>query len=530
MESVADLQSRKRNAIVSHGMTRGCSLAQFRTGCIADATTITTDNPCDTCTDCKAQEDGSNPVPPEGKACSWIPSQPTTKRLKDNQWTDSQPSPAADYYLTSAVDNTSQAADGFAQVLKQNGQNGAVVWGQKALTFGNINNYMGYNILLRPNKYGYRRTQFDTANRRACCLGAGTFQQGAVDGTLGFRPLGASCTSDKDCLAVAWDGTPLDTICKSSTKQSGGVCVQSGANSGSVASPKPGDWSPNPNNVWSVVSGPSPTVCDTVWTPGTPQKDADPSAQSNDSTIYSALDPRSQSADALWAASCGQEVVLGAKPWCEETVPFNSTYSSNPDDYVLEDLADYTGHQWTMGMQIPIGPDMGCPPTSSQNDQIEVCSTSPCKGCIQDEKAARNMAVKLKADFFQFVANKDGNDNEKQAVRFYASPKKRISLPTGPSAPMVPASLARTIKRTATAPSQSNTCATPVLTQEGHAGQQACTVPTACTRRMVPCAASGTWATTRTARPPTACTGPCVALLQSKHLSNGATGRHRSAA
>ena len=130
MESVADLQSRKRNAIVSHGMTRGCSLAQFRTGCIADATTITTNNPCDTCTDCKAQEDGSNPVPPEGKACSWIPSQPTTKRLKDNQWTDSQPSPATDYYLTSAVDNTSQAADGFAQVLKQNGQGGAVVWGQ----------------------------------------------------------------------------------------------------------------------------------------------------------------------------------------------------------------------------------------------------------------------------------------------------------------------------------------------------------------------------------------------------------------
>ena len=306
--------------------------------------------------------------------------------------------------------------------------------------------------------------------------------------------------------------------------------MQSGANSGSVASPKPGDWSPNPNNVWSVVSGPSPTVCDTVWTPGTPQKDADPSAQSNDSTIYSALDPRSQSADALWAASCGQEVVLGAKPWCEETVPFNSTYSSNPDDYVLEDLADYTGHQWTMGMQIPIGPDMGCPPTSSQNDQIEVCSTSPCKGCIQDEKAARNMAVKLKADFFQFVANKDGNDNEKQAVRFYASPQKE-DFPSywtkcangacefGPDDK-------KNGYRTVSVKHLRNTSSD----TGGHAGQQACTVPTACTRRMVPCAASGTWATTRTARPPTACTGPCVALLQSKHLSNGATGRHRSAA
>ena len=149
MESVADLQARKRNAIVSHGMTRGVQPRSVSNRLHRhDATTITTANPCDTCTDCKAQEDGSNPVPPEGKACSWIPSQPH-KRLTDNQMDRLAAQPCCtDYYLTSAVDNTSQAADGFAQVLKQNGQNGLVVWGQKALTFGNLNNYMGYNILL----------------------------------------------------------------------------------------------------------------------------------------------------------------------------------------------------------------------------------------------------------------------------------------------------------------------------------------------------------------------------------------------
>jgi hypothetical protein len=42
MESVTNLQAQKRDAIVSHGMTRGCSLTHFRTGCITDATTITT--------------------------------------------------------------------------------------------------------------------------------------------------------------------------------------------------------------------------------------------------------------------------------------------------------------------------------------------------------------------------------------------------------------------------------------------------------------------------------------------------------
>ena len=81
-------------------------------------------------------------------------------------------------------------------------------------------------------------------------------------------------------------------------------------------------------------------------------------------------------------------------------------------------------------------------------------------------------------------------------------------------------SLARTTKdgyRTV----QSNTCATPVLTQEGHAGQQACTVPTAC-RRMVPCT-SGTWATTRTARPPTPARP--WRLCSNQALIDGATGR-----
>ena len=54
----------------------------------------------------------------------------------------------------------------------------------------------------------------------------------------------------------------------------------------------------------------------------------------------------------------------------------------------------------------PHWPRHGVPAHLVANDQIEVCSTSPCKGCIQDETAAKNMAVKLKADFFQFVKAK----------------------------------------------------------------------------------------------------------------------------
>lgn len=95
-------------------------------------------------------------------------------------------------------------------------------------------------------------------------------------------------------------------------------------------------WKPNPNNQWTTDPSVHPAVCDTVWTPGVPQKEK--------------ADPRSESADDLWAKSCGTVFVTGAEPFC--TKRFNWLFSHLTKDG-MEELGRIQWDVWPDASRVP---------------------------------------------------------------------------------------------------------------------------------------------------------------------------------
>lgn len=322
----------KRRRVIDGNFTRGCDPEYFRSHCTGNESSAT--NPCSGGAQ-GAQEDGTKPVPSNEKACSWIAKQAMTKKELDNACRiDSMDSADADYYMTDERGGTDPCIyrtdeSTWKQVAKDTAN--FSITGSKPFTFGNINAYVGFGNLLTPERYGYRRVTFDQSNMEKCCLGAGTFQQG------GFRPLGASCTTVDDCLGSTWDDDYVDAECWSSTgKKKGGICRQNPKNHKLSASKALWNWQPNPNNQWTVDPSTHPYVCDTVWTPGIPVKEK--------------TDERAESKDNLWANSCGNVVVTGAKPFCMQNFKWEMSHLTNTG---LEEVGRIRWDVWPDESRVP---------------------------------------------------------------------------------------------------------------------------------------------------------------------------------
>lgn len=384
-------QEVKRRDIVQYNFTRGCNP---RSGCGNEKNPT---NPCKSGsggTSTNAQEDGSKPVPPHEKACSWNASQASVKSEQDACRIDSMSDDHADYYMTDPQSSSAQCLgySGFDQVKSQSQQAGLFCAPTKAFSFGNINSYVGCGSIFADNIYGYRRNEAGyeqlVANRRNCCLGAGTFQQGKVN-AVGFRPGGASCTTDDDCLQTTWSGDTLEMECYSSTGQTkGGICRSKGANSGSRAL---FHWKPNPNNVWYKLGNPQPLVCDMVWTPGVPQKDS--------------YDTRATSADTLWSDQCGTEY-FGAKGWCADTI--------NPNPF----LSDTTYQRWDVWSDNSTSSNT--PPKQNVGADNKPCKSTDVThpGCPCDQSP--NSTALCKVDMALAICSQKNGDY-KGAIEWCAS-------------------------------------------------------------------------------------------------------------
>ena len=351
MTTVDEKQGIKRYTIVNQKMTRGCDTNQYRT---------------------KEQASGDTLIDGNQSVCSWNSPQFYNKKALSKCLLDSTDGLHSEYFVSDAQPNDSCLQDKAGEDFVQVDSKGLSVLKPTEAKFANMNTNIVASSIANTNQFFYRRTNFPAQNRRACCLGAGNFQQGSMGnvGSVldndaqqkknkqkrdkvhhdlgivqtslinlpGFRPAGAPCNSQNfshkgdDCLSHTWDGKETMVGC-ALTKGNAGICQSRGA---TLLEPEetnntPGgitrssynslgnEWWPNPANRRSLPDDPQPKVCAPFWTPGVPKGYDDATqAVGGDNDAYT-ID-----ADKIWTnggnhhGGCADVFLTGTDPWCKD--------------------------------------------------------------------------------------------------------------------------------------------------------------------------------------------------------------------